>query len=126
MNTCLSDLGKAIKQCDEMLASTPVNLNEGQLSIWKSMKPLTVDWLRKQWLKVSSEPLIDLANAEFCEWDFTQETYDESIKCHGMRHKKTNKPHGIVRGMTNEGHMMSEASWFEGAIHGLARMLYDD
>ena len=43
-----------------------------------------------------------------------------------MRHKETNKPHGIVRGMTKEGNMISEASWFEGKTHGLARMLYDD
>ena len=43
-----------------------------------------------------------------------------------MKHKKTNKPHGIVRGMTKKGNMISEASWFEGKTHGLARMLYDD
>ena len=43
-----------------------------------------------------------------------------------MRHKETNKPHGIVRGMTKEGNMISEASYFEGKTLGLARLLHDD
>ena len=41
-----------------------------------------------------------------------------------MRHRETNEPHGIVRGITTDG-VISEACWENGALHGFIRTLWD-
>ena len=70
MNTCLSDLGVVIKKCDGMLQRPAVSSCARRTNMWASMVPLTVKLFQKYWNKVSDEPMFDLVNAEFCEWDY--------------------------------------------------------
>ena len=43
METCLTDLGKLIKQCNFMLADTLYNKNKRNSKILKNLKPPTVE-----------------------------------------------------------------------------------
>ena len=42
-----------------------------------------------------------------------------------MRHRKTKKPHGIVRDITSIG-TITEATWVDGITHGLVRNLTEE
>ena len=133
MNFCHSDLGTVINKCNAMLSTPAISSCDQRTAAWSRMVPLTVKMFQKYWEKISDEPMFDLINAEFCEWDYAQKKILHlgqlvadlpdialPVKCVGMRHRKTKKPHGIVRGITTTGNI-TEATWVNGKTHGLIR-----
>ena len=136
INSCLSDVGIAIKKCNEMLQTPAISSCNLRTAMWTQVVPLTVDLFHTYWKKVSDRPMFDLINAEFCKWDYVQksiqigqDTYTDRpeisypVKCIGMRHRKTNEPHGIVRGITCTG-TITEACWVHGKCYGFVRSIF--
>ena len=103
-----------------MLSTEPVTRSVMNMSLWKRMKPISLQMLGKYWQMVDPErPLIDTDNAEYKEWE---ESY---YRVAGMVRKSNGKLHGIVRSVHRSNGAISEIMWKDERWHGLQRRIHN-
>ena len=88
---------EANQKFTKMLETVPFHGTPGeqQVAMWKKLKPLTVAFFRKYWLKIElTVPMTVTDKTEYQEW---KEGKRHSQHFSGMRHIQTGEFHSIFR-----------------------------
>lgn len=107
---------KTLKErVNQMLKTIPDGCSDDHRTLWRKLRPLTVEQLEKCWNLVDpNNSLFINVNLEFQKWK------SGGITNYGMRDRKTGLPFGIVRQVKPNG-WIHESTFKDGKLHGLSR-----
>lgn len=110
------------KHINVLLLTEPIGpaVTTEHRAMWRSLnrdiKVLEYIWARM----VPEQPRFDYHNCKYVEW-----VADNGTKIKGLRHKKSNKSHGVLREVKNNGNS-GFYTYKNGTQHGLTLVIYKE
>ena len=104
-----------------LMTEEPHGASEKVIAMWQKMKPLAIEQFDEFIKELDRDgKAFDPSVAEYAVWNDI-----DGAHCEGMRHKHTNRKHGLVRKVNTDG-SFSEATWNDGQKIGARRKIYED